>query len=82
MQKKAIQKLNSVFNFLLTLFLLDFTFRFRKKPFYSICQVVRGKVTTRCLWHACKALGIGLLLMLLGACMATIGKAYTTAYTS
>ncbi|XP_053593773.1 uncharacterized protein LOC103580750 [Microplitis demolitor] len=36
-------------------------------------QVVRGKVTTRCLWHACRALGIGLLLMLLGACMATIG---------
>ncbi|KAK0169049.1 hypothetical protein PV327_002796 [Microctonus hyperodae] len=36
-------------------------------------QVVRGKVTTRCLWHACKALGIGVLLMLLGACMATIG---------
>ncbi|XP_034948412.1 uncharacterized protein [Chelonus insularis] len=36
-------------------------------------QVVRGKVTTRCLWHACKALGIGILLMLLGACMATIG---------
>ncbi|XP_060827768.1 uncharacterized protein LOC132913432 [Bombus pascuorum] len=36
-------------------------------------QVVRGKVTTRCLWYACKALGIGLLLMLLGACMATIG---------
>ncbi|XP_051170693.1 uncharacterized protein LOC127287669 isoform X2 [Leptopilina boulardi] len=36
-------------------------------------QVVRSKKTTRCLWHACKALGIGLLLMLLGACMATIG---------
>lgn len=36
-------------------------------------KVVRGKVTTRCLWHACKALGIGVLLMLLGACMATIG---------
>ncbi|XP_003489663.2 uncharacterized protein LOC100741224 [Bombus impatiens] len=36
-------------------------------------QVVRGKVTTRCLWYACKALGIGLLLMVLGACMATIG---------
>ncbi|XP_012271501.1 uncharacterized protein LOC105694936 [Orussus abietinus] len=36
-------------------------------------QVVRSKVTTRCLWHACKALGIGLSLMLLGACMATIG---------
>ncbi|XP_076234280.1 uncharacterized protein LOC143179115 [Calliopsis andreniformis] len=36
-------------------------------------QVVKGKVTTRCLWYACKALGIGLLLMLLGACMATIG---------
>ncbi|CAD6223083.1 GSCOCG00005385001-RA-CDS [Cotesia congregata] len=37
-------------------------------------QVVRGKVTTRCLWHACRALGIGLLLMLLGACMATIDQ--------
>ena len=37
-------------------------------------QVVRGKQTTRCLWHAFKALGIGLLLMLLGACMATIGN--------
>ncbi|XP_076174651.1 uncharacterized protein LOC143150344 [Ptiloglossa arizonensis] len=36
-------------------------------------QVVRDKVTTRCLWYACEALGIGLLLMLLGACMATIG---------
>ncbi|XP_017885128.1 uncharacterized protein LOC108627998 [Ceratina calcarata] len=36
-------------------------------------QVVRGKMTTQCLWYACKALGIGLLLMLLGACMATIG---------
>ncbi|XP_023247616.1 uncharacterized protein LOC106639028 [Copidosoma floridanum] len=36
-------------------------------------QVVRSKATTRCLWHACKALGVGLLLMLLGACMATIG---------
>ncbi|KAJ8678598.1 hypothetical protein QAD02_014385, partial [Eretmocerus hayati] len=36
-------------------------------------QVVRSKTTTRCLWHACKALGIGLLLMFLGACMATIG---------
>ncbi|KZC12763.1 hypothetical protein WN55_04284 [Dufourea novaeangliae] len=36
-------------------------------------QVVRDKMTTRCLWYACEALGIGLLLMLLGACMATIG---------
>ncbi|XP_076390536.1 uncharacterized protein LOC100878103 isoform X2 [Megachile rotundata] len=36
-------------------------------------KVVRGKVTTRCLWYACKALGLGVLLMLLGTCMATIG---------
>lgn len=37
-------------------------------------QVVRGKMTSRCLWHACRALMIGMLLMTLGAGMATIGK--------
>ncbi|XP_074032945.1 uncharacterized protein [Leptinotarsa decemlineata] len=36
-------------------------------------QVVRGKVNGRCLWNACKALSLGLLLMVLGAAMATIG---------
>lgn len=36
-------------------------------------QVVRGKITSRCLWHACRALAIGIVLMLLGAGMATIG---------
>ncbi|XP_037024222.1 uncharacterized protein LOC119066072 isoform X2 [Bradysia coprophila] len=36
-------------------------------------QVVRGKMTSRCLWHACRALMIGILLMALGAGMATIG---------
>ncbi|XP_067001011.2 uncharacterized protein [Anabrus simplex] len=36
-------------------------------------QVVRGKVTTRCLWNACKALTLGLILMMLGCAMATIG---------
>jgi hypothetical protein len=36
-------------------------------------QVVRGKVTTRCLWNACKALSVGLLLLLLGCAMATVG---------
>ncbi|XP_065171850.1 uncharacterized protein [Atheta coriaria] len=36
-------------------------------------QVVRGKVNGKCLWNACKALSIGLLLMLLGGAMATIG---------
>ncbi|XP_055309368.1 uncharacterized protein LOC129573125 isoform X2 [Sitodiplosis mosellana] len=36
-------------------------------------QVVRGKMTSRCLWHACRALALGLLLMLIGAGMATIG---------
>lgn len=37
-------------------------------------QVVRGKMTSRCLWHACRALMFGILLMMLGAGMATIGK--------
>lgn len=36
-------------------------------------QVVRGKMTSRCLWHACRALALGLFLMLVGAGMATIG---------
>jgi hypothetical protein len=40
-------------------------------------QVVRGKMTTRCLWHACRALVVGLVLMSLGAGMATIGKLNT-----
>lgn len=37
-------------------------------------QVVRGKVNGKCLWNACKALSLGLLLMVLGAAMATIGQ--------
>lgn len=41
-------------------------------------QVVRGKVNGKCLWNACKALSLGLLLMLLGAAMATIGKVKMT----
>lgn len=36
-------------------------------------QVVRGKMSTRCLWHACRALMVGILLMVIGASMATIG---------
>lgn len=36
-------------------------------------QVVRGKMTSRCLWHACRALMLGLVLMVIGAGMATIG---------
>jgi hypothetical protein len=36
-------------------------------------QVVRGKMSTRCLWHACRALMVGMLLMIIGASMATIG---------
>jgi hypothetical protein len=36
-------------------------------------QVVRGKMSTRCLWHACRALMVGILLMIIGASMATIG---------
>ncbi|XP_013785352.1 uncharacterized protein LOC106469408 [Limulus polyphemus] len=34
---------------------------------------VRGKVTERCLWAACKALTSGLVLILVGSGMATIG---------
>lgn len=37
-------------------------------------QVVRGKMTTRCLWNACRALVLGMALMMLGAGMATIGN--------
>jgi hypothetical protein len=36
-------------------------------------QVVRGKMSTACLWHACRALMVGILLMVIGASMATIG---------
>ncbi|XP_072947729.1 uncharacterized protein [Epargyreus clarus] len=36
-------------------------------------QVVRGKMSSQCLWHACRALSAGLLLMLLGTAMAVIG---------
>ncbi|XP_020716252.1 uncharacterized protein LOC101458291 isoform X2 [Ceratitis capitata] len=36
-------------------------------------QVVRGKMSSKCLWHACRALVLGLTLMLVGAGMATIG---------
>ncbi|XP_018017719.2 uncharacterized protein LOC108674295, partial [Hyalella azteca] len=36
-------------------------------------QAVKGKVTTSCLWNACKALTLGTLLILIGAAMATIG---------
>jgi cytochrome c oxidase assembly protein Cox11 len=37
-------------------------------------QVVRAKVTTRCLWNACKALTVGMVLLLAGCAMATVGK--------
>lgn len=40
-------------------------------------QVVRGKMTSKCLWHACRALIIGILLMAIGAGMATIGMFIT-----
>ncbi|XP_068142101.1 uncharacterized protein [Drosophila tropicalis] len=36
-------------------------------------QVVRGKMSSKCLWHACRALILGVTLMLLGAGMATLG---------
>lgn len=44
-------------------------------------QVVRGKVNGKCLWNACKALSLGLLLMVLGAAMATIGSLSLDLYT-
>ncbi|XP_042224622.1 uncharacterized protein LOC121868269 [Homarus americanus] len=46
--------------------------RSQAKRQWSI-QAVKGKVTTRCLWNACKALTIGILLIFIGAGMATVG---------
>ena len=43
-------------------------------------QVVRAKVTKRCLWNACKALTLGVVLLLAGCTMATVGK-YRILYT-
>lgn len=37
-------------------------------------EVIRGKMTSRCLWHACRATVLGMVLMVLGAGMATIGN--------
>lgn len=37
-------------------------------------QVVKGKITTSCLWHALRALIVGVVLMTIGAGMATIGN--------
>jgi len=37
-------------------------------------QVVKGKVTSKCLWNACKALSLGIVLMVLGAAMAILGR--------
>ncbi|KAM7357119.1 uncharacterized protein ACRADG_002610 [Cochliomyia hominivorax] len=36
-------------------------------------QVVRGKMSSKCLWHACRALILGVTLLLVGAGMATLG---------
>ncbi|XP_045608238.1 uncharacterized protein [Procambarus clarkii] len=46
--------------------------RSQAKRQWSI-QAVKGKVTTSCLWNACKALTIGVLLIFIGAGMATVG---------
>jgi hypothetical protein len=43
-------------------------------------QVGKGKVTSRCLWNACKALSLGIVLMVLGAAMAILGE--TIAHTN
>lgn len=37
-------------------------------------QVVRGKMSSKCLWHACRALILGVTLLLVGAGMATLGE--------
>lgn len=36
--------------------------------------MVKGKITTSCLWHALRALIVGVVLMTIGAGMATIGN--------
>lgn len=40
---------------------------------FNVFPVVRGKMSTACLWHACRALIVGMVLMVIGASMATIG---------
>ncbi|KAK9502716.1 hypothetical protein O3M35_011430 [Rhynocoris fuscipes] len=37
-------------------------------------EVVKGKVSSRCFWNACKALSFGLLLMFIGTTMAILGN--------
>lgn len=50
-----------------------FSRRSQAKRQWSI-QAVKGKVTTSCLWNACKALTLGTILIFIGAGMATVGE--------
>ncbi|CAG7719090.1 unnamed protein product [Allacma fusca] len=35
---------------------------------------MRGKMSKNCLWHACQALFVGLVLFSIGAAMSTLGE--------
>jgi len=41
-------------------------------------EVVKGRLTTRCFWNACKAFTVGMALMVVGTAMATVGKRHAT----
>ncbi|XP_015913124.1 serine-rich adhesin for platelets-like [Parasteatoda tepidariorum] len=42
------------------------------RPNWNV-MAVRGKVTDKCLWSACKAMTVGFLCIIIGAVMATLG---------
>lgn len=43
------------------------------KPLFTSFKT-EGRVTTSCLWHACRAVTVGCLLIVLGVTMAVLGK--------
>ena len=46
------------------------------KPLFTSFKT-EGHVSTACLWHACRAVTIGSLLIILGITMAVLGKTST-----
>ena len=43
------------------------------KPLFSAFRAAEGHVTSTCLWHACRAVTIGSLLIVMGMTMAVLG---------
>jgi len=42
--------------------------------YVCVIQGVRGKMSSNCLWHACQALCVGMLLFSVGGVMSFLGK--------